>query len=139
MANIKNEDRRDFYVYHLIRTYKETKEEEVCYVGRGCGSRVNSHIPELRKGKHKNKLLQSWYNTKNSEFRSITIYKDLTNEEANNLEIDQIKIYGRFDTGEGTLANLTDGGDGTIGFKHSEETIKNLSKIVRGLIILITV
>lgn len=41
--------------------------------------------------------------------------------EAIALEIRLIKEYGRLDLGLGTLWNLTDGGDGAAGFKHSVE------------------
>ena len=36
--------------------------------------------------------------------------------------MDLIKQYGRKAFGEGTLVNLTEGGDGQLGLKASEET-----------------
>src|SRR5690606_30933697 len=36
-------------------------------------------------------------------------------------EMELIKLYGRRNKNEGTLVNLTDGGDGTVGFIATEE------------------
>jgi hypothetical protein len=41
-------------------------------------------------------------------------------------------LYGRIDKKTGTLANLTDGGEGTIGAVRSEEYRKNVSKSLTG-------
>jgi len=43
------------------------------------------------------------------------ISKDLTWEDAKELEMFLISLYGRRDLGLGTLVNMTDGGDGTLG------------------------
>jgi len=43
------------------------------------------------------------------------------------LEIELVKKYGRKDLNEGTLVNLTDGGDGILNCKRSEETKRKLS------------
>ena len=43
-------------------------------------------------------------------------------------EIEFIKLYGRIDKGTGCLANMTDGGDGTLGVVVSEEKKKKLSE-----------
>lgn len=39
-----------------------------------------------------------------------------------------IKLYGRIDKNTGCLSNMTDGGDGTIGWVPSEENINNMKK-----------
>lgn len=39
-----------------------------------------------------------------------------------------IKLYGRIDKKIGILANMTDGGDGTLGWIPSEENLNNLKK-----------
>ena len=43
-------------------------------------------------------------------------------------EIEFIKLHGRRDLGLGTLTNLTDGGEGTTGIKHTQEYKDNQSK-----------
>ena len=46
-------------------------------------------------------------------------------------EIEFIALYGRRDLGKGTLCNLTDGGDGSLGIIHSQEYRNKLSKILK--------
>ena len=50
------------------------------------------------------------------------IHSDLSLDEACELEKHYIKIFGRLDIGSGSLVNLTDGGEGSTGYKHSDET-----------------
>lgn len=57
---------------------------------------------------------------------------DLTWEEACEKEKEFINLYGRTDLGKGTLVNLTDGGDGSLGVKIKESTRKKLSEIHKG-------
>lgn len=85
------------------------------YVGKGVGSRWKAH----RKGKSalSKALRETFENTKEWVLpEKIPCESD---EEAIALEIRLIKEYGRLDLGLGTLWNLTDGGDGTAGYKHS--------------------
>lgn len=51
---------------------------------------------------------------------------DLTWEQACEKEKEFIKLYGRKDLNEGTLVNMTNGGDGMLGVKPSEQRIKKL-------------
>lgn len=53
---------------------------------------------------------------------------NLTWENACKEEIEFIKLYGRRDLGKGTLVNLTDGGEGTIGIVRSKESIIKMIK-----------
>ena len=63
------------------------------------------------------------------------LHKNLTEEEAFQKEKYWIKYYGRRNLGAGTLCNLTDGGEGTIGHVCSEETKRKLSEINKGKIL----
>jgi hypothetical protein len=65
----------------------------------------------------------------------IKIVKDHLEEgEAFDLEMSDIKCIGRRGFDEGPLTNLSDGGKGASGHKHSEETKQKLRKIVLGTI-----
>jgi hypothetical protein len=55
-------------------------------------------------------------------YRVDIILNDLSWDDARTKEIEFITLYGRRDLGKGTLVNLTDGGEGTLGFKPSEAT-----------------
>lgn len=64
----------------------------------------------------------------------ITNFKEkehLIEEEAFCLEEYYIAGYGRRDLGKGTLCNLTDGGEGLSGHKHTEETRLQMSEAAR--------
>jgi hypothetical protein len=75
-------------------------------------------------------------NSRNRFWRSIvrkTDYKvdilieDLSWEEACEKEKEFISLYGRRNLGTGVLCNLTDGGEGRTGCKHTEEAKKQMS------------
>lgn len=60
------------------------------------------------------------------------VARDLSWEDACDLEKLMISEYGRIDLGTGTLANLTDGGEGVVGINQSQETIKKRADSIRG-------
>jgi group I intron endonuclease len=43
-------------------------------------------------------------------------------------EIEFISLYGRINKNTGTLANMTDGGDGNLGLTHTAESLKKISE-----------
>jgi hypothetical protein len=61
------------------------------------------------------------------------LHDDVSWEDACKIEMDLIKQYGRKAFGEGTLVNLTEGGDGQLGLKASEETKQKMSESHMGL------
>lgn len=83
----------------------------------------------IGKGKHN----RAWVNTGRTfrrpedESRIVIHTEDLTEEQALSLEIELIAEYGRKDIGTGILRNLTDGGEGVTGLRHSEETKRKIS------------
>ena len=96
---------------------------EVFYIGIGCGKRPNEKT-------NRNKW---WYNiTYKTEYRVDILFDDLSWVEACKKEIEFITLYGRRDLGLGTLVNMTDGGDGTFGYKHTNETKVTMSNNRKG-------
>jgi plasmid stability protein len=109
MGNITT--RRDFYVY----LYMHPKTGIPVYVGKGWGRRWRQHLY----GSTNSRLSKSI--AKHGEHPVVKIRTHLTDDEAKAAEIALITAIGRADQGRGPLFNFTDGGDGSNGFKHSEE------------------
>ena len=104
-----------FYVY--LHITKDTNE--VFYVGKGKGNRAY-------KLSGRNKF---WHNIVNKHgFKVKIIENNLTEDMAILLERKLITEYGRRDLGEGSLVNLTNGGDGICGKVYSDIEKSNLSK-----------
>ena len=112
MSKTIYKDPNRFYIYTFLR-----EDGTPYYVGKGQGNRA------WKKGR----------NLRPTDDSRISIIKDtLTETEAFDEEIRMITFYGRKDLGTGILRNLTDGGEGTSGYKHtgkklSPEHIANLS------------
>lgn len=96
---------------------------EVFYIGIGDNKR-----PFIKS--HRNKY---WKNIVIKYGYEIDILKsNLSWEEAQELEKILISWYGRRDLNQGTLVNMTDGGEGWFGNKHSEETKLKISNSKKG-------
>lgn len=98
-----------FYVYLHIKA----DTGQPFYVGKGKGNRANSIH-------HRNNF---WKNIVNKHgFDVIMLEENLTETKAFEQEAYWISRIGRNDLGLGPLVNFTDGGEGTAGLKHSDET-----------------
>ena len=97
---------------------------EVFYIGIG-----NEKRPFDKK--NRNNL---WFKTINKyiNYEIQVLKKDLSLEDAKELEIILIDYYGRKCNNTGTLTNITLGGEGSFGLKHSDETKLKLSNIRKG-------
>jgi len=85
--------------------YQHVKPDgEIFYIGIG-----NSNRPFI---KHCRRAFWNAVVKKYPDYVTEVILKDLTSQEAKEVEIYLISYYGRRDLGTGTLVNLTDGGDG---------------------------
>lgn len=112
------------YVYRHIRLDKN----EPFYIGIGKDS-GGKHSRANRKSQRSdlwNKIVNK------TDYRIEILEDDLTYDEAKEKEIWWINLYGRLDKKTGTLANHTDGGEGTTGLVVSEETRNHLSKVRKG-------
>lgn len=117
-----------FYVYIYLdpRTCPPTP----IYVGKGQGKRHKQHLSKT-KNKYFDRKLKK---IQNSGLKPIVEFaaKDITNEEAMQIEIKLIAKYGRMDQKTGTLCNHTDGGEGTTGYTHKQTTKTLFSKQRKG-------
>jgi len=97
-----------------IVVYKHIRLDtnEVFYIGIGNPKRPYN----------KNSRSDFWKRVTNkTDYKVEIIYSDLTWEEACEKEIELIEFYGRRDLGNGTLVNLTDGGEGISGYEMTNE------------------
>lgn len=69
---------------------------------------------------------------KRTKYKVEVLFDNLTWEEACKKEIELIKKYGRIDNNTGVLCNLTDGGNGTINFKHKQESKNKIGEAWKG-------
>lgn len=109
-------EKKDYYVY--IWYIKNTNE--VFYVGKGKGSRYKETV-------NRNKFFRDMYMSHDCGVKKI--YENLTENEAFQKEKDTIKWY-RENTNF-RLTNQTDGGEGSSGWKPSEDFKKKQSEIHR--------
>ena len=96
-------------LYRHIRLDKK----EVFYIGIG--------NTEKRAYNKKNRT-QYWKNIAKNGYEVDILFNNISWEEACEKEKEFISLYGRKDRNLGTLINMTDGGGGTIGYKHTNET-----------------
>lgn len=109
-----SEDLNVFYTYAYLR-----EDKTPYYIGKGKNDRA------FRRNKN---------NIRPPKDRSRVIFlkQNLSEEEALKHEIYMIFVFGRKDLGTGILRNRTNGGEGTSGFVHSEESKKKQSESMKG-------
>ena len=105
---------KEYYIYRHIRLDTGLP----FYIGKGSGKgRANS--------KDRNPY---WHNIVNKVGYKVEIMLyNLSEKEAFDKEKYFIRLYGRRDLETGILINMTNGGEGASGYKHTEETKKKLS------------
>lgn len=65
------------------------------------------------------------------EIPKLRIRNGITEAKALETEIALIKAIGRIDLGTGPLTNMTDGGDGITGYRHTAKAIKQMSETAK--------
>lgn len=109
-----------------LYTHTRLDTNEVFYIGIGT---QDNYIRASRSHNRTN----YWNNVvKRCGWKVDILYDNLSWEDACKKEKELIAFYGRIDLGTGTLVNLTDGGEGTLGHKHTEETKEKMSKTRKG-------
>ena len=100
----------DFYTYAYLRT-----DRTPYYVGKGKNDRAYT-----KNRRH--------FKPPKDKSRIIFLKQNLTEEEAFKHEKYMIAVFGRKDLGTGILHNRTDGGEGSSGLIHSDETKIKMSE-----------
>ena len=110
----------------MALVYKHLRKDtnEVFYIGIG---------KDNKRPYHKSHRSSHWKSIVNkTDYEIEIIENDLTWEEACERERYWIKFYGRKDLNEGSLVNMTDGGDGTVGHSLTLEHIDKIKKTLKG-------
>lgn len=110
------------YVYRHIRLDKN----EPFYIGIGSDNKYYRANSKKKRSDFWNKIANL------SEYRVEILLDDITYDEAKEKEKEFISLYGRKNLNKGTLCNLTDGGDGTLGYVVPKEKSDRLNAINRG-------
>lgn len=103
------------------------KKDEVKYVGITSSSlktRLSKHYNDVKMMRTKNKHKISWFNNNHGEIVIEEIERYKSRDKAIEREIYWISKYREMGV---NLINKTDGGEGFVGFKHDDETIKSIS------------
>lgn len=117
----------DFYTYIY---YDPSRNNEPIYVGKGFGGRAWKHLTKRIIHPFIQRLQ---FMKKNNVKPIIGFYAGLDEELAHLLEVELIQKFGRKDLGLGPLLNLTDGGEGPSGRKHSAESRRKMSLAKKGI------
>jgi hypothetical protein len=128
----------DYYIYVLMDSSKKGTylygdlilNHEPFYIGKGKGDRINRTLYDKSPFK-RNKINK--LNKLNIGIISYKIYENLDNESSIKIEKNLIKGIGRRNLNEGSLVNMTDGGDGRLNSTHSPEVRLKISKKLKGV------
>lgn len=109
----------EFYVYMLLDPRHNNRP---FYIGKGKKYRAQEHINQPNRGKNNikiniiNKIIKDG-------LKPILYYyeKNISENQAFLLEIELIKKYGKLVDGTGSLANLTNGGEGLSGYNFTDD------------------
>lgn len=112
-----------FFVYLYIQMaylYRHIRKgiDEVFYIGIGSDNSYKRARDKRKRNYHWNNIVKKY------GYIIEIMMDDLTWEQSIEKEKEFIKLYGREDLGEGTLVNMTDGGEGTIGMIIKESSKK---------------
>lgn len=103
----------------IVYQHRRKDNNSIFYIG------IGKDIKRAYSKKNRNK---HWVNIVSKCGYDVDILlNNIPYEDACNVEFGLVNSYGRIDLGTGILVNLTDGGKGSINFKHTEETIKKIS------------
>lgn len=119
-----------YYVYALLDSSKfgEYVYGDYCflyepfYIGKGTKERYKNSIKSANNSGFKKSKIKSLMN-KGIKIISDIIIPNLTHDESIEKEIELISLIGRRDLKTGVLVNMTDGGDGRLSSKPSPESI----------------
>jgi hypothetical protein len=94
------------------------------YIGKGMRNQNGNSRANSKRNRN-----TYWHNIVNKYGYIVKItHKNICNEEACVIEKYLIDFYGRADMQKGGLVNMTDGGEGSVNYKHTEESKLKIGK-----------
>ena len=113
-------------MYYL---YRHIRPDQGCpfYIGRGKMYERTAYPRRAYTEDRRNPLWKGIVARNGGRFEVEILYWTPSREEILAKEIEFVALYGKIIDGTGTLVNLTDGGDGSLGLRHSPETRAKLS------------
>lgn len=103
----------------IVYQHRRKDNNSIFYIG--IGEQRNRAYSKKNRTKY-------WYNIVSKYGYEIDILIDgLDYKSACEVEVGMIMSYGRNDLNLGNLVNLTNGGEGSIGYKHTEETMLKIT------------
>lgn len=109
----------------IVYQHRRLDNNNVFYVGIGLNKYRATQKSKSARNAH-------WHRIVNKHSYTIEItHKDICWEEAQSIEKYLIAFWREYH-GKEAIANQTDGGDGTFGYKQSEETRKKISQKANG-------
>jgi hypothetical protein len=119
-----------YYVYGL-----HYPDGRLFYVGKGKGGRIYDHVTDAHAKRCRNKHLQGTIRKIEKAGGRVGYKKFFTalNEaDALNKERELIAFHGKRTDNSGILVNLSDGGEGSSGYRHTDEAKKKVSAAHKG-------
>lgn len=107
----------------VVYSHTRLDKNEVFYIGIGYLKRAYT---KRSRNIHWKRI------TDMTEWTVTILHEGLTWEQACDYEKFYIQKYGRSDLKKGTLCNMTDGGDGKVGYVFSEESKKKIGESNKG-------
>ncbi len=103
----------------IVYQHRRLDTNEVFYVG--IGNTINRAYSKRSRNKYWKHIIDK------TDYIVEIVLEDITWEEACQKETELIKQYGRKDLNEGSLVNMTDGGDGSLNLIPTVETRNKMS------------
>lgn len=113
----------DYYLYRHIRL----DTNQPFYIGIGKQATYSKPYARSRSLSQRNAHWKNVFNFCGKNIDIEIVYESNSWDEITKKEQEFIKLYGRNDLGLGPLVNMTDGGEGRINWKITEETRNRMS------------
>lgn len=112
----------------------KNEENDKVYIGQSndISHRWSTHKTELNANRHVNRHLQNAWNKYGQDSFTFSILEECKKDDLDKREMYYIELYDSYNKGY----NLDCGGQGTSGFKHTDEQISKMRRVQNPLVVL---